>query len=255
MHVWQLPVVLAVHAQNGIVQDSQMWARFLALLIWVRLPGLHMASLVALIICPSRVWAVLLHVCTSTPCQFCTFSGQGSPMRTYSSALLVSPFCQMRQHYVWALQYPTHSTLSLGRAALCVYTAQWLYIAVFCCTCCINFLVQRPCACVLQHSLLPAGSSRGGRGCAIAALQVSQSTWIEFPLAIQEQEEYKQQHSPVPQVLENSLSSQRALTVPQPFLCSLFLCLLCRSYSIGPQSSLRRNCSTYRCTAIYSWDI
>lgn len=45
-----------------------------------------------------------------------------------------------------------------------------------------------------------------------------------------------------------SLSSQRAPVVPQPSLHSLSLsCLRCRSYSIGSQLSLRKNCSKYRC--------
>lgn len=102
---------------------------------------------------------------------------------------------------------------------------------------------------MLWHPPVPAESSSRRSGCihATVVLQFGQRTWMELPPATQVQRRCKQWCSPVPLVLDCSLSNQRTLTVHHLLSLSL-MHLLCRSCLTGSQMSLRRNCSKYRCS-------
>lgn len=78
-----------------------------------------------------------------------------------------------------------------------------------------------------------------------SALQFDPRT-LELPPAIHIQRT-QTMCSPVTSVLGLSLSSWRALVVPQLYAVPLSS-LLCISCSTGSQLSLRRNCCKYRCT-------
>lgn len=113
----------------------------------------------------------------------------------------------------------------------------------------INLWVEEPHVQALWIPPPPAGSSseRDDWGHATAALQVGQKTSIELLPIIQVQGRHKQWCSPVPLVLSSSLGSESSHG-SSTFSMRYLSCLLCRSYSIGSQLSLRRNCSKCTCT-------
>lgn len=101
---------------------------------------------------------------------------------------------------------------------------------------------------MLWHPPFPAESTcrRGGCINATVVLQFGQRTWMELLPATQVQGRCKQWCSPVPLVLDCSLSNQTALTVYH--LLSLSHALAVQKQFNWLSMSLRRNCSKYRCS-------
>lgn len=229
--VQQLLDVLAVRGQNAIREDQPVVCGFLELLSWAGLPSLQAECHVALIVCCLR-W-----ICAGVLCVHAPHCLASSSFSLVGAALCV--------HI--AVLHQFHIFFRWG-SPMCA-CSQWVFTAVHCCNCWINFQVEVPCAHALSCPSLPDGvnSGRGGWGCTTVVLQVRQSTLKELLPTIQVQGKCKQWHSLFPPVLESSLDSQRDLDAPLLYMVSLY-CFLCRSCSIGLQLYLRWNCSKYRCT-------
>lgn len=84
-------------------------------------------------------------------------------------------------------------------------------------------------------------SGRGSWESMAVARKVGHSTWIEFLLVSKHRRN-------VNNGTHQSLCSKRVPMAFQPSVCGVLLLLLYKSCSTGPQLSLKRNYSKYKCT-------